>query len=122
MDNMSCANVDLYYDGFEDNKQLEKSFESYFLRNNKEGLRDIVAQGIGIFALLRSGDQRRVDLSEMSSRLYEQQGPTPALAVVISTRESKTNQHGKVQYAAFFRHKNVFVCPVFFLSIYLFCR
>lgn len=114
--------ADLFYDGFNNQQQIQKTYESYFHRNSKEGLRDIVAQGVGMFALLRSGDQRRIDLSELAHAEFSNEGPTPCFGVVITTREGKTNTHGKIQYATFMRNANVLTCPVFFLSIYLFSR
>jgi hypothetical protein len=113
---------DLWYDGYHNDQQIYRTFDLYFMRNNKESLRDIVAQELGMFALLRSGDQRRIGLSKLSAKAFQNEGPTPCFAVVITTREGKTNKHEKVQYAAMMGNKDINICPVFFLSIYLFCR
>ena len=40
----------------------------------------------------------------------------------MMSRSSKTNVHGKRQYASFMRHKEILVSPVFTLSAYLFCQ
>ena len=42
--------------------------------------------------------------------------PERTFAVVITTCEGKTNTHGKVQYAAFMRNKEIRYCPMFLLS------
>ena len=111
------------YDGYSGREQFRRTYDSYFRRNSKEGLRDLVAQGIGMFAVFRNGNQRRIDLPEMSHRAFpDTEGTTPCFAAVITTREGKTNPHGTVQYAAFMRSEDVLVCPVVALSIYVFCH
>ena len=47
--------IDLHYHGFSCQDQIRISCKSYLLRNTQEGLRDLVAQAIGIFGLMRRG-------------------------------------------------------------------
>ena len=75
-----------------------------------------------MFGLLRSNNQRMLKLSELSVRELGNEGPTACPVVVVITRGGKNNHVGKLQYASFMRNKNPFVCPVFFLSVYLFAR
>ena len=99
------------------------SYDSYFKRDNIEALRDMAAQSFGISALLRGDNQRKVALSELGSTvLPADEGPSECLAIVVVTRESKTNAKGLTQYAAMMRAKEVFMCPVWSLSAYLFAR
>ena len=101
---------------------MAKSFEWYIHANRQDGLRDACAQAFGVYGLLRSDNQRMIMLSEMSACFMEEEGPSPCPAVVTVVREGKTNSKGKVTYAAFMRHKDVFVCPVALLAMYLFDR
>lgn len=114
--------VDTFYDGYTSKDQIESSFAHYFERNNKAALRDAVAQAFGMYGLLRSNNQRLLKLSEIAVMPLDGEGPTECSAVVAILDETKTNKRGKIQYASFIRNRNVFVCPVFFLSLYLFCR
>jgi hypothetical protein len=114
--------LDTHLDGFKNKKQISLSFESYWVKNDQSGLRDVVAATLGMFALLRSDNQRRICLSELSIRELEDEGHTPCYAVVVVTRSGKTNKDGKVNYAAVIRNKDVFMCPMSFLAFYLFDR
>ena len=114
--------VDTFYDGYTSKDQIESSFAHYFERNNKAALRDAMAQAFGMYGLLRSNNQRLLKLSEIAVMPLDGEGPTECSAVVAILDETKTNKRGKIQYASFIRNRNVFVCPVFFLSLYLFCR
>ena len=75
-----------------------------------------------MYGLLRAVSQRVLKLSEITVRELFNEGPTPCWAVVLIIDDSKTNKDGKLQYSHFMRNSNVFVCPVFFLSLYLFVR
>ncbi|RXK39824.1 hypothetical protein M231_02879 [Tremella mesenterica] len=112
----------LFYDGYKDTKQLARSFAHYMERNNEEGLRDALAQALGVYGMLRSDNQRRMLLSDLSSEIALNEGPTACLLVVLVLHSSKTNASGKAEYAAFIRNKDLSVCPVFLLSLYLFAR
>ena len=111
------------FDGYQSRDEVALSYESYFNRGNLEGLRDMTAQSFGLFGLLRGDNQRKVALSELGSTLLPpDEGPTECLALVAITRGSKTNTKGLTQYAAMMRAKDVFMCPVWSLSSYLFAR
>ncbi|RXK35195.1 hypothetical protein M231_07566 [Tremella mesenterica] len=112
----------LYYDGYDNVGQLKQSFAHYMERNNEEGLRDALAQATGIFGMLRGDNQRRLLLSDLSSEIATNEGPSPCLFIIMVLHSSKTNASGKPQYAAFMRNKNPQICPVFLLALYLFAR
>ena len=77
-----------------------------------------------MYGMLRSNNQRLLKLSEITIMHLEGEleGPTDCSAVVAILDESKTNQRGKIQYASFIRNRDLFVCPISLLSLYLFCR
>ena len=111
------------FDGYKTRDEVALSYESYFKRDNIEALRDMAAQSFGISALLRGDNQRKVALSELGSAvLPPDEGPSECLAIIVVTRESKTNAKGLTQYAAMMRAKEVLMCPVWSLSAYLFAR
>ena len=59
---------------------------------------------------------------KMSHRAFANEGLDPTFTVVITTREGKSNTHGKIQYTAFIRTKDVLLCPAFFLRCTFFRR
>lgn len=101
---------------------MKKIFLHYLHRNTFEALRDLTAQAIGIYGLLRAGDQLKTTLASLSLRHFPDEGPTPCYGVVITIREGKTNHEGKIQYATLLRNKDVDRCPVSFLALMLFAR
>ncbi|ADV24725.1 Hypothetical protein CGB_J1690W [Cryptococcus gattii WM276] len=113
---------DLYYDGIGTVENMKRIFLHYLHRNTFEALRDLTAQAIGIYGLLRAGDQLKTTLASLSLKHFPDEGPTPCYGVVITIREGKTNHEGKVQYANLLRNKHVDQCPVSFLALMLFAR
>ena len=110
------------FDGYESKRQIEDSLGSYVARNTEEGLRDALAHVIGIYALLRGDNQRMLELSDLHSLVWDGEGASDMTCVVMLLREGKTNKEGKVQYAAFARNKNVFLCGVSLMALYFFAR
>lgn len=52
----------------------------------------------------------------------ENEGITDCYALVMVLRQGKTNQEGRLEFAACLRNKNVNICPQMMLSFYLFYR
>lgn len=59
---------DLYYDGIGTVENMKKIFLHYLHRNTFEALRDLTAQAIGIYGLLRAGDQLETTLASLSHK------------------------------------------------------
>ncbi|KAE8225065.1 hypothetical protein CF319_g2131 [Tilletia indica] len=96
---------------------------NYFIQRNSEvGLRDRLAFLISHFALLRGENARNLELADLHHLQLEGEGPSSCFAVVLLLANGKTNQAGRVEYGSFLRNRDVFVCPVGALALYLFSR
>ncbi|RXK38190.1 hypothetical protein M231_04564 [Tremella mesenterica] len=108
------------FDGYQSRKQIEDCFSAYVSRNTEQGLRDAVAHALGLYVLYRGDNQRGMELSDLAYTVWDNEGPTPMLVVVCVSRRGKVNKHGKVEYSGLIRNKDVFMCPVGILAVYLF--
>ena len=118
----SNSSTELHYDGYKDNSQVSATFAYLVQRNSEEGLRDACAQALGIFGLLRSDNQRLLTLADLSSRIWDNEGATRCLAISWLMRAGKTNRNGIANYATYIRNKDLRICPVAHLMMYLFAR
>ena len=74
------------------------------------------------YTLLRGDNTRIMDLPDLITIELQKEGPTPCHLLVLTCSKSKTNQFGKVEYAAAMRNKDVYMCPLSGLAFYLFYR
>lgn len=77
---------------------------------------------MGIAGLFRSDEQLSLQLSDLYSRTFHKQGPTPCEALVVSVRQGKTNTHGKAEDATMMRNADPLFCPLAWLNLFFFCR
>ncbi|KAE8240360.1 hypothetical protein A4X13_0g7841 [Tilletia indica] len=70
----------------------------------------------------RSEDLRHAKLSDMYSYALPYSSPHPCQALVITFLESKANTGGRKERGVAIRHRNVEVCPIGALALYLFYR
>ncbi|CAD6983165.1 unnamed protein product, partial [Tilletia controversa] len=70
----------------------------------------------------RSEDLRGAKLSDMYSYNVPYSSPHPCHALVITFLESKANTGGRKERGIAIRHRNVEVCPIGALAMYLFYR
>ncbi|CAD6890814.1 unnamed protein product [Tilletia laevis] len=94
----------------------------FLLRNNETGLRDRLAFLISHYALLRGENARNLELADLHHLDLEGEGPSDCFAVVLLLANGKANQAGRVEYGSFLRNRDVRVCPIGGLALYLFSR
>ncbi|KAE8181731.1 hypothetical protein CF336_g8816, partial [Tilletia laevis] len=94
----------------------------FLLRNSEIGLRDRLAFLISHYALLRGDNARKLELADLHHLELEGEGPSSCFAVVLLLANGKTNQAGRVEYGSFMRNRDVQLCPVGALALYLFSR
>ncbi|KAG2225155.1 hypothetical protein INT45_009484 [Circinella minor] len=74
------------------------------------------------FGFLRGESIRMMEFADLQSMLLEREGATECYALVMVLLQGKTNQEGRVEFAACIRNRNVEICPQMTLSFYLFHR
>jgi len=74
------------------------------------------------FIMGRGESVRKIQLPDLFPLDLEKEGVTPCFATVVVMSQGKMNQHGRVEYGAFIRNRNVYICPVGALAHYLFMR
>ncbi|KAE8183507.1 hypothetical protein CF328_g8161 [Tilletia controversa] len=102
--------------------QLEDICAFFIQRDSETGLRDRLAFLISHYALLRGDNARKLELADLHHLDLAGEGPSPCFAVVLLLANGKTNQAGRVEYGSFLRNRDVRVCPVGCLALYLFSR
>ncbi|KAG1041419.1 hypothetical protein G6F43_012099 [Rhizopus delemar] len=61
-----------------------------------------------------------MEFADLFSLEVENQGLTECIALVATISHGKTNQHGKIEYGSSLRHRDVEVCSIGALALYLF--
>lgn len=114
--------IDEFNAPLKDLAELKRTNE-YFINNSSlTGLRDPSAHTSGIFSLLRSDNQRSLELADLFLHEYERDGKPVGTAMVQVLRGGKTSRNGSLQFGAFLRHLDVMVCPIAIHSMFLFAR
>lgn len=113
---------DTIFEGYQTRNEIQQSYGYYFQKGTPEALRDMVSQSFGLYNLFRGDSQKMVTLSELAALVLEEEGPTKCVAIVAVSRAGKRNTKGLAQYGAMLRAKDVFACPVWALSAWLFVR
>ena len=109
-------------DGYD--SQFLVRLSSHFLgQGNSIGDRSLLAQLIGHQCLFRGKNIRALELSDISIlRLSDREGFSPAYILALSTRQSKSNRTGRVEFTGALRHREPLSCVHFALALYLFHR
>lgn len=72
--------------------------------------------------LLRGESRRTVELPDLFTIELLNEGPTPCWPMVMIMDNGKTNQVGRLEYAAVARHRNPLLCTMSHLAFYFFYR
>jgi hypothetical protein len=72
--------------------------------------------------LTRGGDRRSAEISDLFTYEFQGEGPTRCIPLIFTTRQSKQNQHGRLETVGALRHKDPFVCLLSSLAYYLLYR
>ena len=74
------------------------------------------------YALLRGEIVSQLELADMHSVQLENEDFTECIALVFVLRQGKMNQFGRNDFGAFIRSKDVRVCPMSTVELYLYWR
>ena len=77
---------------------------------------------LSVYMASRSQLQRIAQLSDLGLKEYPKEGPSGAVAMRFQYDQSKMNHYGRLKVSGCLRHKEVEVCGVGSLAIYLFYR
>ena len=108
-------------DGYniEDMKQLS---EYWLGKGTGEALRDRVDFLLGHALLARGENKRHIQLPDLLTLSLPDEGPQTCTPLVVIINRGKTNQHGRTEYGAVMRCKELLVCPMNAVAMYLFWR
>jgi uncharacterized protein YciI len=85
-------------------------------------LRTLVDVLLGHYMLTRGGDRRAAEISDLFTFEFTGEGSTRCMPLIFTTRESKQNQHGRLETIGALRHKNPLICMLSGLAFYLLYR
>jgi hypothetical protein len=85
-------------------------------------LRTLVDVLLGHYMLTRGGDRRAAEISDLFTFEFAAEGPTRCMPLIFTTRESKQNQHGRLETIGALRHKEPVICMLGGLAFYLLYR
>jgi hypothetical protein len=85
-------------------------------------LRTLVDILLGQYMLPRGGDRRSAEISDLFTFEFQGEGPTRCMPLIFTTRESKQNQHGRLETIGALRHKEPLLCVLSSLAFYLLYR
>jgi hypothetical protein len=79
----------------------------------------------GYATVTRGESKRDVQLADLIVIDLQNEGPRPgesALCMIMTMRQGKQNQHGKIEYMGCIRNVDPLICPLSALAFYLFYR
>lgn len=105
------------------NSDEHKKMARYFMGEaDGRGLRDRLDYLLGHALIARGETTRKLQLPDLFTKEMKNEGPTTCLAVMAIMDQGKVNQFGRIDYGGCIRHRDVEVCPVGALAMYLFWR
>ncbi|KAG1048930.1 hypothetical protein G6F43_008712 [Rhizopus delemar] len=109
-------------DGY--SKEELKKVNSFFFteKNDIRGCRNRLCFLLSHAMLCRSQTTLGMEFADLFSLEVENQGLTECIALVATIAHGKTKQHGKIEYGSSLRHRDVEVCSIGALALYLFSR
>lgn len=72
--------------------------------------------------MARDESTRKLQLPDLFSMELLNEGPTPCIAAMVIMDQGKINQFGRIEYGGCIRHRDVELCLVGALALYLFGR
>ena len=110
-------------DGYTTTDEFRSILDWFWMENTPAGLRNRAGFTVGHHGLMRGENIRGLELSDLHFVDLENEGPVKdCLAVLCTLNQGKTNQVGRMEYAAFLRNKEADLCPVGGIAFYLFYR
>ena len=85
-------------------------------------LRTLVDLLLGHYMLTRGGDRRALEISDLFTFEFADEGPTRCMPLVITTRAGKQNQHGRLETAGALRSRDPAICVLGAVAFYLLLR
>lgn len=101
---------------------LLQIFDEAMKQNSGVGLRNRLTFQIAHFCLMRGDNVRKLELSDLQHQYFDNEGFTKCISISLQMARGKTNRYNRKESAAFLRHKDVRLCPVSGLALYLFYR
>jgi len=73
------------------------------------------------YMLACGGDWRAVEISDLFTFEFTREGPTCCMPLIMTTHQSKVNQHGHLEMAGALWNRNPQICLLSGLAFYLLC-
>jgi hypothetical protein len=109
-------------DGYVSLEQFKGISKHFFNKNGGVDVRNRAMFLVSHFGLMRGDNIRKLELADMFSINFENEGVTPCLALVLVLSHGKTNRFYKIEYAPMIRNKHVEICPIGSLALWFFER
>jgi len=88
----------------------------------EEHFRTLVDLLLGHYLLVRGADRRTAEISDLFTFEFDGEGPTRCMPVIMTTRQGKKNQHGRLETGGALRNRNPQICMLSGLAFYLLYR
>jgi Centromere DNA-binding protein complex CBF3 subunit, domain 2/Transcriptional activator of glycolytic enzymes len=115
---------DTLLDGY-NREQFERVCESLWDHSDASPechFRTLVDFLLSHYMLARGVDRRTAELSDLFTFEFPHEGPTRCMPLIFTTREGKTNKHGRLETTGALRHRNPLTCLLSALAFYLLYR
>lgn len=93
-------------------EELSRVSRFFFEANIARHLRNCLDFLLGYAILGRGETKRLMQLPDLFSVEFADEGPTKCVALVITLKRGKTNQHGRLEYGAAIRSRNMRPAPL----------
>ena len=115
---------DTLLDGYseEDLKRIAAELWGHAAQSAECHLRTLVDLLLGHYMLTRGGDRRALEISDLFTFEFADEGPTRCMPLVITTRAGKQNQHGRLETAGALRSRDPAICVLGAVAFYLLLR
>ena len=115
---------DTLLDGYSE-EDFDRICRQLWAHSNKSPechFRTLVDLLLGHYMLVRGSDRRFVEISDLFTFEFPGEGPTRCMPLIMTTRQSKTNQHGRLETGGALRNRDPQICPLGGLAFYLLYR
>ena len=109
-------------DGYSSVSELQQICDFYLESSSGDDLRNRMCHLLCHSCLLRGESARSLELPDLFSVELENEGFSQCRALVLLMKQGKTNQFNRREFGSCLRHKNVRICAVGAVAMYLFWR
>lgn len=120
--NYADRGIGTLQDGYTSKEELAQMCKYYMKEGTGKDLRNMLAQLLSNHMALRGESARSLEFADMFSVNLPNEGNGNCVAFIAILSQGKTNQVGRIEFGACMRNRDVRICGIGALALYMFQR